>query len=117
MKPSFTFILCLALLAGCQVSDVGDFWNTHSIDCSDMRAAEDQFADFAELAVQAPESEALAAMDLLFDKLQQDTVAYYIYSEWADAAFYSPLSPCRSAVLYSKAVDRMVTDGILQDYE
>ena len=117
MKPSFTFILCLALLAGCQVSDVGDFWNTHSIDCTDMRAAEDQFADFAELAVQAPESEALAAMDLLFDKLQQDTVAYYIYSEWADAAFYSPLSPCRSAVLYSKAVDRMVTDGILQDYE
>lgn len=113
----YTVILCLALLAGCQASDVRSFWNTHSIDYSDIRAAEDQFADFAQLAAAAPEADALAAMDLLFDQLRQDTVAYYIYSEWADAAFYSPLSPCRSAALYSRAVERMVTDAVLPDYE
>ena len=55
MKRTFTAVLCLALLAGCQASGVGNFWYTHSIDYSDIHAAEDQFADFSELAVAAPE--------------------------------------------------------------
>lgn len=117
MKPFYTVILYLALLAGCQVSGVSTFWNTHSIDYTDIRSAEDQFAQFAELAVSAPEEDALEALDELFDLLKKDTVGYYIYSEWAEAAFYSPLSPCRNAALYSKAVDRMVTDAVIQDYE
>lgn len=113
MKNFIIAVLCLALLAGCRASGVGDFWNTHSIDYSDIRAAEEQFADFAELTVPAPEQDALAALDVLFDKLKQDTVAYYLYSEWMDGAFYNLLSPCRNATLYGKAVDRMAADGIL----
>lgn len=117
MKNFITAVLCLALLAGCQASGVGNFWDRHSIDYSDIRAAEDQFADFAELAASAPAEDALAAMDVLFDKLKQDTVAYYIYSEWMDGAFYNILSPCRSAALYGKAVDRIAADGILTPNE
>ena len=113
MKHFSTAVLCLALLAGCQAQDVSTFWNTRNIDYSDIRAAEEQFADFAELAASAPEQDALAAMDVLFDKMKEDTVAYYIYSEWMDGAFYTLLSPCRSAALYGKAVDRIVADGIL----
>lgn len=115
MKRTLTAVLCLALLAGCRAPGVGEFWNTHSIDYSDIHAAEEQFADFAELAVAAPAEEALAAMDVLFDKLKQDTVAYYVYAEWMDGAFYNLLSPCRDATLYGKAVDRMVADGILTE--
>ena len=117
MKHTFTAILCLALLAGCQASDVSTFWNTHSIDYSDIHAAQDQFADFAELTLKAPQRDALAAMDVLFDKLKQDTVAYYIYSDWMDGAFYTLLSPCRNATLYGKAVERMMADGILSQSE
>lgn len=113
MKHFSTVVLCLALFAGCQAPDVSTYWNTRNIDCSDIRAAENQFADFAELAASAPEQDALAAMDILFDKMKKDTVAYYIYSEWMDGAFYTLLSPCRSVALYSKAVDRIVADGIL----
>ena len=115
MKRIFTAVLCLALLAGCRASGVGEFWNTHSIDYSDIHAAEEQFADFAELAVAAPEEDALTALDAFFDKLKQDTVAYYVYAEWMDGAFYNLLSPCRNPVLYGKAVDRMVADGILTE--
>ena len=115
MKNFVAAILCLAHLAGCQAGGVGNFWEKHSIDYSDIRAAEDQFADFAELAVAAPEEEALTALDDLFDLLQKDTVGYYVYAEWMDGAFYSVLSPCRSATLYRKAVDRMVADGVLTE--
>lgn len=112
-----TVILCLGLLLGCQAPNVSSFWNTHSIDYSDISAAENQFADFAELATSAREQDALEAMDVLFDKLKQDTVAYYIYSNWIDGAFYNPLSPCRNATLYVKAVDRMMSDGIFDQDE
>ncbi len=86
MKRTFIAVLCLALLAGCRASGGGDFWNTHSIDYSDIHAAEEQFVDFAELTIPAPEEDALAALDILFDKLKQDTVAYDLYSEWMDGA-------------------------------
>ncbi len=100
-------------LVSCGNAGVKEFWDSHSIDYSDIRAAEDQFAEFAERAVAAPEEDACAALDALFDRLREDEVAYYIYSEWMDAAFYSLLSPCRHAALYSKAVDRIVSDGVL----
>ena len=115
MKHFIAAVLCLALLAGCRAGGVGNFWERHSIDYTDIRAAEDQFADFAELAATAPEEEALAALDALFDKLQKDTMGYYLYSEWMDGAFYSVLSPYRSAALYGKGVDRMVADGVLAE--
>lgn len=110
-------ILCLGLFWGCRVQNVSSFWNTHSIDYTDISAAEEQFADFAELAVAAPERDAMVAMDVLFDKLKQDPVAYYIYSNWIDGAFYNPLSPCRNATLYVKAVERMMSDGIFDQAE
>ena len=113
MRHSAVFILCLALLTGCQASGIRGFWNDVPLLENDLSVSEDRFASFAEQAVSAPEEDALAAMDDLFDKLKEDPVAYYIYTEWIDASFYSPLSPCRSAVLYDKAVDRIVADGIL----
>ena len=113
MKHTAVIILCLALLAGCQASGVRGYWNDVPLLEKDIQVSEDRFAQFAELAAAAPEEDALEAMDLLFDKLKQDSVAYYIYSEWMEAAFYNALSPCRSAALYGKAVERMVSDGIL----
>ena len=65
----------------------------------------------------ADEADALASMDVLYDKLKEDEVAYYVYSGWMDGAFYNILSPCRNAVLYGKAVDRIVSDGILSESE
>ena len=113
MRHSAVFILCLALLTGCQASGIRGFWNDVPLLENDLSVSEDRFASFAEQAVSAPEEDALAAMDDLFDKMKQDPVAYYIYTEWMDGSFYSPLSPCRNAVLYDKAVDRIVADGIL----
>jgi len=115
MRKLSLYVLCLVLLAGCQTGNVLTFWDGRSIDVENMDAAEQQFADFAELAASAPEQDALAALDILFDKLMQDPVAYYVYADWMDGAFYSLLSPCRSDVLYGKAVERMMTDGIMEE--
>jgi len=110
-------VLFLTLVSSCGRPGVRVFWDTHDPGYEDIRAAENQFADFAELAANAPESEALPAIDALYDKLLQDTVGYYLYAEWSQAAFYNPLSPCRSAALFSKAVDRIVEDSVLQPEE
>ena len=117
MKHAVELILCLALLAGCQASGIRGYWNSVPLLEKDLSLSEDRFALFAEQAVVAPEADALAAMDVLFDRLKQDTVAYYIYSDWVDGAFYNLLSPCRNATLYSKAIDRMIADGVLQESE
>ena len=49
--------------------------------------------------------------------MKKDEVAYYIYADWMDSAFYHLLSPCRNAPLYAKAVDRLTTDGVLSESE
>lgn len=105
--------MILAFLTGCQNLGVIEYWQENSIDYSDIDAAQDRFAVFAEKAVAAKEADATAALDVLFDKLKEDEVAYYLYTDWMDGAFYSPVSPCRSAVLYAKAVQRMMSDGIM----
>ncbi len=106
-------LLTLALLTGCKNASVRSYWDDVPLLEDDIRVSEDRLAQFAELAVKAPQADAMAAIDALFDRLQEDDVAYYVYCDWMDGAFYSILSPCRSAMLYSKAVDRMVSDGIL----
>lgn len=113
MNRYAALLMSLALLAGCQRADVKSFWKTHQINQKDIQQEEDQFASFAQLAAHSPEKDALDALDGLFDLLREDEVMYYVYTDWMDAAFYSLLSPCRNAALYSKAVDRMVVDGIV----
>lgn len=117
MKYAAQVILCLAFLTGCRASGIGGYWNNCPLLDNNLSICEERFADFAELAVASPQADALAAMDALFDRLKQDTVAYYIYSEWMDGAFYNLLSPCRNATLYTKAVDRIVADAVLSTAE
>lgn len=121
MKHVLAISLAVLVLFSCGRNGVRSFWDSRSIGYTDIHGAEDQFVQFANLAVAAPEADAFAAMDVLFDKLKQDTVGYYIYSDWMVSAFYNLLSPCRNAALFTKAVERMTTDGvvissILEDY-
>jgi len=115
MRRILLLLVLLPTLFSCRSNGVRDFWPAEGIAYDDIDAAKDRLARFAELAVAAPQPEALAAMDVLFDSLLTDPVAYYLYSDWMDAAFYSLHSPCRDADLYGKAVDRMVSDSVLTD--
>lgn len=117
MKKLFACALCLAFLNACNNAGVKGFWDNVPLLEQDISVSENRLADFAELAVKAPEQEALEEMDNLFDRLKEDEVAYYVYSEWMTGAFYSILSPCRNATLYSKAVERIVSDGVFSQDE
>ena len=113
------------LLSGCKATgekivseDLSRFWQGKTLLEEDIRLSEEQFADFAELAVAAPEEEALSALDTLFDRLKaEDEVAYYIYAGWMEGAFYHPLSPCRNLALFVHAVERISADGVLNEDE
>lgn len=107
----------LAILSGCQRSGIQAYWDKYKFNFDDIQKEEDHFADFATLAINSPKKDSFKAIDRLFDKLAKDEVAYYVYTSWIDGVFYSVLSPCRNADLYSKAVDRIVTDGVLTESE
>ena len=117
MRFFATAALSLALLAGCQAPGLREYWTGVPLLEDDISVSEDRFAQFTELAVSSPEEDALAALDLLFDRMKEDGVAYYIYAEWMEAAFYNPLSPCRNVTLFTHAVNRIAADGILNDDE
>ena len=114
-KRALALSLILLILASCNQQGVRSFWKDHSIDYTDIQAAEDQFAQYAELAVAAPEKDALASLECLFKQLKKDEVAYYIYADWMAGAFYNLLSPCRSPLLFTRAVEHMVKDGIMTE--
>jgi len=94
---------------------VSGYWSRHPwrIEEGVVDLREDTFADFAEIAVAAPQAEAISALGALLDSLKaKDAVSYYIYSGWVEGAFYHPLSPCRNFDLFAYAVGRFETDGI-----
>lgn len=105
--------VCLAILAGCHSGGIRGYWDNAPLLDADITVSEDRFARFAELTVKASPEDALMEMDNLFNRLSENEVAYYLYPEWLDGAFYSIYSPCRNYLLYSRAVERIVTDGIL----
>lgn len=115
MKRIAALSLVLALFAGCQDKDLRSYWDDVPLLEDNVRDSEDRFAEFAELAVKAPQEEAAAALDKLFDRLKENEVAYFVYSDWMSAAFYNPYSPCRNYFLFNRAVDRIFSDGIISE--
>ena len=114
-----TAIFCLALLSGCKCSgeksqtDITSFWNGIPLLEENIQNSEDRLADFAELAVAAPEEKAKAAIDSLFLRLNEDEVAYYVYAEWFIGAFYHFLSPCRNCDLFTYTADKILQEQVL----
>ena len=117
MKRIAAVLVILLSLSGCKDGGIIDYWERNTIAYDEVRAAQKRFAVFAEMAAAAPEQEARAALDTLFNILQTDTVAYYLYGEWMSVTFYSPFSPCRSSSLFAKVVERLSSDGIYSDYD
>ncbi|MBP5488156.1 MAG: DUF5106 domain-containing protein [Bacteroidales bacterium] len=114
-------VITAALLAvfavSCKAPSVKGFWDRHTPDITDIRTAEDEFAEFAELAVAAPEQDAQTEINHLYDLLKADEVAYYVYTEWVVRAFYSSASPCRNCGLFVYSMERILSDGIIEGYD
>ena len=119
MRPTLiaACLLITTLAVSCRTSPVKGYWKHHTPDISDIRAAEKQFASFAERALESPEADSRAEIDRLFNLLLEDEVAYYVYTEWVVRAFYTPASPCRDCNLFVYSIDRIMKDGIIDGYD
>lgn len=106
-------MLLIVLLTGCRQTGIRGFWDDVTLVEDKLSVSENRFADFAEKAVASPEPEALAEVDNLYNRLKGDEVAYLLYAEWFEGAFYSILSPCRNAAIFSRAVEHIAADGII----
>ena len=120
-RPAASLIVLLAILfAGCESgSNIAGFWDDVDVTVTEdnFNITQDRFAQFAELLVQAPEEEAVEALNPLFDKLLENEVDYIIYTQWMEYAFQNYNSPCRNPVLFEAVVERTEADGILAPEE
>lgn len=107
-----TFAAIAAIISGCRdnTSGIRGYWSERDLDLTDVAAAEEEFADFAELAVKAPEKDAFAAIDMLLKKASEDEVVYLVYADWIAQGFATLASPCHSCNLFVYAADRMLKD-------
>lgn len=107
----------LAIISGCRdTSGIRGYWSSRDLDLENVAAAEDQFTDFVELAVKAPEKDARAAIDHLLKKAGRDTVTYLVYADWIARGFSTLASPCRNCGLFVYAADKILSKGILDGY-
>lgn len=119
MRRLFPYIVLALLLAACTAGGrLRDYWKDGiSVTEENYPQAEERFARFAELMVAAPPGQAAEALDDLFDKMKEDEVSYYIYSDWIESAFHNYFSPCRNPDIFGKAAERFAEDGILSPEE
>lgn len=111
MRKILLALFALATLnSGCrQSSGIRNYWSERSVDIEDIHAAEEQFTDFAELAVAAPEADACVAIDRLLKKAGRDEVTFLVYSDWIARAFGLIASPCYSVPLFVHSANAVLS--------
>lgn len=117
-RLALIFAAFAAIISGCRNdSGLRGYWSSRTLDISDIAAAEAQFTDFVELAVQAPEADAFAAVDCLLKKARKDEVTYLVYADWIVRGFSSIASPCHSCAIFVHAADKILSQGIVSSYD
>ena len=108
----------MTIISGCRNSSgIRNYWSSHTPDISDYNVAEEEFARFAELAVQAPEGDAVAAVYQLIKKAsRQDEVTYLVYIDLITRGFSLIASPCYAPDLFVHAADRILSGKHLDGY-
>ena len=106
-----------AIISGCRpAAGVRGYWSEKTPNIEDIAAAEEEFADFAELALAAPEADAFAAVDQLLRKASKDEVTYIIYTDWIERGFGLVASPCFSCPIFVHAANTVRKQKILDAY-
>lgn len=113
-RLALTLFVAAALISGCREQPgVRGYWSDRTLNVDDYAAAEEEFTDFVEYAVTAPETVAFADIDMLLEKAAgQDDVTYMIYADWILKGFGAIASPCHSCPLFLHAADWILGRGI-----
>ena len=117
-RLALIFAAIAAIISGCRGNQgVRGYWSTRTLDLDNYAAAEEEFTDFAELAVQAPEKDAFVAVDRLLKKAGEDEVTYLVVTDWIVRGFSYIASPCHSCAIFVHAADKILSQGIVGQYE
>ena len=107
----------MTIISGCRSdSGIRNYWAERTPDIGDIEAAEEEFTDFAELAVRAPEADAFRAVDQLLRKASKDEITFIIYTDWIARGFGLVASPCYSAPIFTHAAKTILSKKILDSY-
>ena len=112
-----TLFVATTIISGCRSnSGIRDYWSERTPNIDDITAAEEEFTNFAELAVAAPEAEAFRAVDQLLRKASKDEVTFIVYTDWIARGFGLIASPCYSTPIFTHAARTILRKGILDSY-
>lgn len=113
MRKLLPLILAAMCLSACTGQDIRHYWDEREVSISDYSKSAEAFGEFAALAAKAPLSEAVQALETLYDRIQDKEVEYIIYSEFTETAFHNYYSPYRRPELFQAMVERIAADRIL----
>ena len=114
---ALAFAAMAVIISGCRDnSGVRGYWSLHTPDITDFAAAEEEFAVFAEQAVQASPADAFAAVDMLLRRTRNDELTYLVYTDLIARGFSSIASPCHSCEIFVHAADKILSQGILDGF-
>lgn len=100
--------------------ELSTYWDGHDFSSldgfDDIDAAEDRFDGYVNLLSRVPFDVAAQSMTEFLDSAARDTVAYMVWATWFEPYLHSPSSPYRDDALFEVWLDRVLTDGILDDH-
>ena len=118
MRNTFlALFVAMTIISGCRSnSGIRAYWSERTPNIDDIAAAEDEFTNFAELAVDAPEADAFWAVDQLLRKASKDEVTFIVYTDWIARGFGLVASPCYSPSIFTHAAKTALRKRILDSY-
>lgn len=102
------------------VQELSTYWENHdfaSLEAfDDIDTAEDRFDGYMELLGKVPHETAVRELTEFLDSAARNEVAYMVWSSWFEPYLHALESPFRNDALFEVWLDRVLTDGILDDY-
>ena len=100
--------------------ELSSYWEEYDFtsldEFDDIEVAEERFEGFIDLLSRVHLEEASQAMLAFLDSAAMNEVGYMVWATWFESYLHATISPYHNDALFEVWIDRVIEDGILDDY-
>ena len=117
-----TIVAVITAVSSCSnpSHELSSYWDGHDFSSlegfDDIEVAEDKFDGFISLLSRVPFEEASQAMCTFLDSAARNEVGYMVWATWFESYLHASISPYHNDDLFSVWLDKVIEDGIMDDY-